>query len=61
MHYRMWLLDEVSGRIVRVREIDAPDEVSAIALAQKECWRGTVELWQGDRRLLRRNGRTASC
>jgi alpha-mannosidase len=52
-YYRLYLLNRSSGHIDRVEEIDAADDVQAVAVA-RECERETAaELWQEGRKVLR--------
>ncbi len=51
-YYRLYHLNSGSGHIDRVEEIDAADDVAAVALVQERSHEVAVELWQESRKLL---------
>jgi hypothetical protein len=53
--FRLYLMDRFSGHIVEVRELVATDELKAIQEAQVEEWRGAIELWDRERKVMRRD------
>ena len=50
-YYRLYFLDEVTRRIRRFADFEAPDDRSALILADEHRSAGTTELWCGDRRV----------
>jgi hypothetical protein len=52
--FRLYFMDCFSGHIVRVRELAETKEARAIKELQREQWRGPVELWARDRKVMRR-------
>ena len=57
-YYRLYHLNRFSGHIDRVEEIDAADDVQAIALVKERERETAVELWQEGRKVLRLEGST---
>lgn len=58
MVFRLYLLDDVSGRVLYTREIDATDSNVAVAIGQRDDWKGPLEVWEGGRKIFRREGHT---
>lgn len=52
-YYRLYHLDPFSGRIDRAEEIDAADDIEALALARASQREADVELWQEHRKVHR--------
>jgi hypothetical protein len=52
-NYRLYHLNPSSGHIDRVEEIDAADDVQAVAIAWERERETPVELWQEGRKVLR--------
>jgi hypothetical protein len=52
-YYRLYHLNRLSGHIDRVDEIDASDDVKAVAIAKERERDTAVELWQERRKVLR--------
>jgi hypothetical protein len=52
-YYRLYFMDPFSGHIEHFREFEAEDDETALAIAGG--WRETrpMELWNGDRKLMR--------
>lgn len=50
-YYRLYLLSGAEGRFVGIEEIDAPDDVVAVRLAQEHVGTHPLELWCGKRRV----------
>ncbi len=50
-HYRVYKLSEASGRIVKGKDVHAPDDGKAMdeAVADEDC--PTCEVWQGVRKV----------
>lgn len=57
-YYRLYHLNRSSGHIDRVEEIDAADDVKAVAIVQDRERDTAVELWQEGRKVLRLEGST---
>lgn len=57
-YYRLYHLNRSSGHIDRVEEIDAADDVEAVAIVQDRERDAAVELWQEGRKVLRLEGST---
>ena len=51
--YVIFLLDRLNGSVIRVRELEASTDAEAIEIVSIEQWRGSLELWDGRRKLLR--------
>ena len=51
VYYRLYLLADPDGRFVGFEEIDAPDDVEAVRLAERHRGRHPLELWCGQRRV----------
>jgi hypothetical protein len=49
--YRLYLLDHFSGHIEEVRELDAPDDQSAIDQAASVADHRAMELWHRNHKL----------
>ena len=56
--YLLYHLNRSSGHIDRVEEIDAVDDVRAVAIVRKLERDGAVELWREGRKVLRLEGST---
>ena len=54
MVFRIYLLDDFSGHVLYTREIEATDSSAAVAIGQREDWKGPLEIWEGRRKLFRR-------
>jgi hypothetical protein len=52
--FRLYLMDRISGHIVHVRELVVTEEARAIRAARRVQWRGPVELWSRDGKIMRR-------
>lgn len=52
--FRLYLMDRLTGHIVQVREVNASDDARALLIAHREDWLGPLELWDGGRKVLRR-------
>jgi hypothetical protein len=50
-YYRLYLLSGTEGRFVGIEEIEAPDDVEAVRLAQEHVGSHPLELWCGKRRV----------
>lgn len=50
-HYRLYLLNSDTGRIDRAEELEAADDVSAIAQARLRQDRVPLEIWQEKRKV----------
>ena len=57
-YYRLYHLNRSSGHIDRVEEIDAADDVEAVAIVKDRERETAVELWQEGRKVLRLEGST---
>jgi hypothetical protein len=57
-YYRLYHLNRSSGHIDRVEEIDAVDDVKAVAIVRERERDSAVELWQEGRKVLRLEGPT---
>ena len=51
VYYRLYLLANPDGRFIGFEEIDAPDDVEAVRLAERFRGRHPLELWCGQRRV----------
>ena len=51
VYYRLYLLSNPDGRFVGFEEIDAPDDVEAVRIAETHCGRQPLELWCGKRKV----------
>lgn len=51
MHYRLYGLHPVTGRITRGRDISATSDTEAIAFGQREHSNGPFEIWCQARRV----------
>jgi hypothetical protein len=51
--YTLHFLQLLDERVVRVTHIEAPDDDHAIKAAATWKWSGAVEVWQGERRVVR--------
>ena len=51
VYYRLYLLSSPEGRFVGFEEIDAPDDVEAVRMAESHCGRQPLELWCGKRKV----------
>ena len=52
-HYRLYFLNPHSGHIDWAEEIEASDDVEAVAIVRDVPRKAGVELWQEGRRVLR--------
>lgn len=52
-YYRLYYMDSQSGHIDHFREFDAPDDDSAVALAEEVRTLSPMELWSGRRKIRR--------
>jgi hypothetical protein len=59
-YYRLYHLNRSSGHIDRAEEIDAADDVRAIAIVRDRECDTAVELWQEGRKVLRLEGSTGN-
>ena len=50
-YYRLYLLAEAGGRFVGFEEIEAPDDVEAVRLAEGHVGEQPLELWCGKRKV----------
>jgi hypothetical protein len=57
-YYRLYYLNRDSGHIDRAEEIDAADDVRAVAIVRERERDSAVELWQQARKVLRLEGST---
>lgn len=53
LHYRLYLMNRFSGHIDAVRDIAAPEDLTAIGCAAEFAGRRAVELWYGSRKVHR--------
>lgn len=51
VYYRLYLLSNPDGRFVGFEEIDAPDDLEAIRLAENHAGPQPLELWCGKRKV----------
>jgi hypothetical protein len=51
VYYRLYLVDAASGRFVGFEEIDAPDDVEAVHMAENYVGSQGLELWCGKRKV----------
>jgi hypothetical protein len=57
-YYRLYYLNRGSGHIDRAEEIDAADDVRAVAIVRERERDTAVELWQQSRKVMRLEGST---
>jgi hypothetical protein len=57
-YYRLYHLNRSNGHIDHVEEIDAADDVHAVALVKERERETAVELWQEGRKIMRLEGST---
>ena len=50
-YYRLYLLSNPDGRFVGFEEIDAPDDLEAVRMAQAHSGQQPLELWCGKRKV----------
>lgn len=50
-YYRLYMLGSESGRFVGFEEIEAPDDVEAVHLAERHAGARPLELWCGKRKV----------
>ena len=50
-YYRLYLLSSPDGRFVGFEEIDAPDDLEAVRVAEGHAGPQPLELWCGKRRV----------
>jgi len=55
-YYRLYHLNRRSGHIDHVQEIEAADDVAAVAMSRALQRESAAELWQGDREVHRLDG-----
>ena len=51
VYYRLYLLSNPDGRFVGFEEIEAPDDVEAVRLAETHTGPQPLELWCGKRKV----------
>ena len=51
VYYRLYLLSNPDGRFVGFEEIDAPDDVEAVRIADTHSGKQPLELWCGKRKV----------
>lgn len=51
VYYRLYVLSAPEGRFVGFEEIEAPDDVEAVRIAETHCGRQPLELWCGKRKV----------
>ncbi|WP_129791385.1 hypothetical protein [Sphingosinicella sp. CPCC 101087] len=51
VYYRLYVLSGPEGRFVGFEEIDAPDDVEAVRVAEGHCGPQPLELWCGKRKV----------
>ena len=51
VYYRLYLLSASDGRFVGFEEIEAPDDVEAVRVAQRHAGPQPLELWCGKRKV----------
>ena len=50
-YYRLYLLANPDGRFVGFKEIDVPDDIEAVRIAERHRGSHALELWCGKRRV----------
>ena len=55
--YRLYFLERFSGHIAKAHEFEADDDLAAVGIAEEWRTDGPMELWSGDRKVLRWDGR----
>ncbi|MGZ8312771.1 MAG: hypothetical protein ACXWUR_11970 [Allosphingosinicella sp.] len=51
VYYRLYLLSQSDGRFVGFEEIEAPDDVEAVRIAEGHSGEQPLELWCGKRKV----------
>ena len=51
VYYRLYLLSSANGRFVGFEEIEAPDDVEAVRMAENYAGPQGLELWCGKRKV----------
>jgi len=51
VYYRLYLLSNPDGRFVGFEEIEAPDDLSAVRMAEGHAGPQPLELWCGKRKV----------
>lgn len=50
-HYRVYKLNDRTGRIIKGKDVDAPDDARAVQAAEQDQDCPTCEVWRGAKKV----------